>query len=541
MLKIKPAFIPLFLMSFGLATVTTSFGQQGSAHEHGGHQPVSWQGVENIGEVDFKTSCRQGDTQALINAGLGLLHSFEYEFALLNFQSAQEIEPSCAFAYWGEAMTNLKIIFFALNYQSASDIYARMEQFSELENINEKERALVDATRVLITEGDKQADGTDESSSIFYYRNAMQRVHEKWPNDPDIATFYSLAVIGTRFGIEDFSTNLVSGTPVESLITMFPKHPGLLHLTLHSYENRWQSWRSKIAGETYAKYSPGTIHSLHMPSHYYYYRGDWDALIKINENAWSQSKQQQQQLDLDEYMREYHGYSWAIYAWLQQEQYSRAYAGVKDMLESKQSGRRDYYLTHVIADFILQSPKDTPHRQTLIDMPFDVSQVNAENKTGYLFVQAWDAFNKGDKNKAHKMIERIDKDVSVEGQARSVVDEVAIMKAQLNALSDYYGGNTERALASLRKTAQDEENSFIEHGVPLIIKPTHELLGDILLDMERYGEALRYYKLSALFHRGRRLSVQGVLKAAQLTGDDEEIQHATMRLNKLLGTEKHVQ
>ena len=240
-------------------------------------------------------------------------------------------------------------------------------------------------------------------------------------------------------------------------------------------------------------------------------------------------------------MREYHGYSWAIYAWLQQEQYERAYEAIKDMIASAQSGRRDYYLTHVIADYILQSPKNALHRQELIDMPFDISQVNAENKTGYLFVQAWNAFGNGDKNNAHKLIKRIENEVSVSGQARSVVDEVAIMKAQLEALSEYYEGNTELALTLLRKTAQNEENSFIEHGVPLIIKPTHELLGDILLEEKRYGEALRSYKLSAFFYRGRRLSVQGVLKTAQLTGDDEEIQHATMRLERLLGTEKHVQ
>lgn len=497
--------------------------------------PITWTGTEYLGEVNFKTSCNDDNAQELVNVGLRLLHIFEYELALRNFQSAQEVESSCAFAYWGEAMSELRIVHFFMNYESASEIYDRMDRLADLENVSSKERALINATRILLTSGDRSAPGMDQNSSLFHYRNAMKAVYDEWPDDPDIASFYSLSVLGTRNGIEDFSTNLVAGRPVEKLIPTYPKHPGVLHLTLHSYENRWQSWRAQMPAETFAKVSSGSIHSLHMPSHYYYNRGDWDALITINKNAWKKSKEQQVQLDLDDSMREYHGYTWAIYAWLQQRKYEQAYEAIVDIIESAQSRRRDYYLAHVIADFILQSPDGTPHRQDLIDMAFDISQTNAENQTAYLFAQAWHAFESGNNDKAHDMIDRVEKEVSVEGQAQSVVDEVAIMAEQLVALAEYYDGDIETAISHLRKTARREEVSFIEHGIPLIIKPTHELLGDILFDNKRYGEALRHYKLAAFFNRGRRLSVEGVLKSAQLGNDEEEVQHAKMRLQRLLG------
>ena len=510
-------------------------GDQDSTNSHASHMPISWKGTEYLGEVGFKASCKDGNAREVVNAGLRLLHNFEYDLALLNFQSAQEIESSCAFAYWGEAMSELQIVHFFVNYDSASEIYDRMDRLADLDNVNSKERALITATRILLSTGDRNAPGTDKSSSLFHYRNAMKAVYEEWPDDPDIASFYSLSVLGTRNGIEDFSTNLVAGGPVEKLIPTYPKHPGVLHLTLHSYENRWQAWRSKIPGETYDKYSSGSIHSLHMPSHYYYYRGDWDTLITINNNVWQKSIEQQAQLELDDTMREYHGYTWAIYAWLQQRNYEQAYKAIVDIMESAQSSRRDYYLAHVIADFILQSPEDTPHRQELIDMDFDISQTNAENQTAYLFAQAWHAFESGNSSKAHEMIDRIEKEVSIEGQAPSVVDEVAIMTEQLLALAEYHDGDTETAISLLRKTAQREDVSFIEHGIPLIIKPTHELLGDVLFENKRYGEALRHYKLAAFFNRGRRLSVEGVLKSAQLSNDEEEVQHAEMRMQRLLG------
>lgn len=171
-------------------------------------------------------------------------------------------------------------------------------------------------------------------------------------------------------------------------------------------------------------------------------------------------------------------------------------------------------------------------------MPFDISQVNAENQTAYLFVQAWHAFESGNRDKAHELIDRIEKEVSIEGQAPTVVDEVAIMKEQLVALAAYHDGHIETVISLLRQTARREDVSFIEHGIPLIIKPTHELLGDVLFENKRYGEALRHYKLAAFFNRGRRLSVEGALKSARLSNDEEEVQHAEMRLKRLLGTGK---
>jgi tetratricopeptide (TPR) repeat protein/protein tyrosine phosphatase (PTP) superfamily phosphohydrolase (DUF442 family) len=515
-----------------IATTQTFAGGQGSSSSQASHSPITWKGTDSLGEVDFETSCIDDNAQELVNAGLLLLHNFEYELALLNFQSAQAVETSCAFAYWGEAMSELRILHFFVNYESASDIYNRMDRAADLEKVNSKERALIDATRVLLTSGDRSAPGNYESSSLFHFRNAMRKVYEEWPGDPDIASFYSMSVLGTRVGTEDFSTNLVAGRPVEKLIPAYPKHPGVLHMTLHSYENRWQSWRSRTPGETYGKISSGSIHGLHMPSHYYYYRGDWDTLIAINQNVWESSIEQQVQLGFDDVMREYHGYT---YAWLQQRHFEQAFEAIVDIIESAQSSRRDYYLAHVIADFIIQSPDDTPHRQDLIDMDFDISQTNAENQTAYLFAKAWHAFESGDRDKAHEMIDRVEKEVSIEGQPQSVIDEVEIMRAQLIALAEHHAGNTDTAVSLLRETARREDVSFIEHGIPLVIKPTHELLGDILLESRRYGEALRHYKLAAFFNRGRRLSVEGILKSAQLSNDAEEAQHAEMRLQRLLG------
>ena len=504
-----------------------------SAARH--NKPLSWQGPENLGEVSFESSCKVSGAIDLVNNGLKLLHSFEYEFSRENFRRAQELEPNCAIAYWGEAMSDLMIVHFIMNYDAAENAYARMDSQSSLADVNSKERALIDATRALLTMGDRTVSGIDSESSLQYFRSAMTEAYDSSPDDPDIASLYSLAVLGTRFGVNDYSANLVAGQALERLVPSFPRHPGVLHLILHSYENRWQSWRSRIPAETYDVYTSGTIHSLHMPSHYYYYRGDWNEIVRINQHSWAQALHQQEVLGLGDFMREYHGRTWAIYAWLQMGDFDAAYTAIEEMLDSDQSGTRDYYLSHAIADYILQTPPETPHRQELLDLALDVSAVNAENQTAYLFVHAWEAFRTGDPEKANKIIAQVERSVSLDGQAHTVIDEVEVMKAQLKDLSLYYGGELERALAGLRETARKEDVSYVEHGIPLIIKPTHEILGDLLMEMNRYGEAMRYYRLTSLNHRGRRWAAEGVANAAKAIGDAEELEHARMRLATIRG------
>ena len=50
-----------------------------SAARH--NKPLSWQGPENLGEVSFESSCKVSGAIDLVNNGLKLLHSFEYEFS----------------------------------------------------------------------------------------------------------------------------------------------------------------------------------------------------------------------------------------------------------------------------------------------------------------------------------------------------------------------------------------------------------------------------------------------------------------------------
>ena len=60
--------------------------------------------AERLGLVSFPTSCA-ARSQAAIERGVALLHSFGYVEAQMQFAAIAKSDPACAMAHWGIAMT----------------------------------------------------------------------------------------------------------------------------------------------------------------------------------------------------------------------------------------------------------------------------------------------------------------------------------------------------------------------------------------------------------------------------------------------------
>ena len=60
---------------------------------------------EKLGKVSFPISLHPGRSREQFNRGVALLHSFAYTAAQKAFQRVSEVDPQCAMAHWGMAMT----------------------------------------------------------------------------------------------------------------------------------------------------------------------------------------------------------------------------------------------------------------------------------------------------------------------------------------------------------------------------------------------------------------------------------------------------
>jgi hypothetical protein len=140
-----------------------------------------------LGRVDFPVT--GGETaRRHFQRGLLALHSFWYEEARDEFRAATRAQPSFAMGYWGEALTFYHPVW------GEEDVAAERRALDAAPahpEVTERERAYLAAARALVGDGDFAAHGER-------YKEAMRAVHERWPDDDEAATLYSVALIGTE-------------------------------------------------------------------------------------------------------------------------------------------------------------------------------------------------------------------------------------------------------------------------------------------------------------------------------------------------------
>ena len=63
--------------------------------------------MPGMGKVHFPVTTKKPEVQAFIDQGVAQLHSFYYFESERSFRQAAKIDPDCAMAYWGMAMSNI--------------------------------------------------------------------------------------------------------------------------------------------------------------------------------------------------------------------------------------------------------------------------------------------------------------------------------------------------------------------------------------------------------------------------------------------------
>ncbi len=251
--------------------------------------------------------------------GLKLLHSFEFDDAGEKFRKAQEIDPDFAMAYWGEAMTENHPLWREQEFDKANEILNKLGETKEERRSKFKtefEKDLFDAVSILYGAGDKKA--RDQAYSDF-----MGELHDKYPDNHEVAAFYGLSVLGAVKGGRDLNQYGKGAKIVQSVIAENPNHPGALHYLIHSYDDPDNAPKALEAANSYAKIAPEAKHALHMPSHIYVALGMWDEVISSNVAAFAASEKRKAKKELGNDALDYHSLKWLMYGYLQKKEFAK--------------------------------------------------------------------------------------------------------------------------------------------------------------------------------------------------------------------------
>jgi hypothetical protein len=480
-----------------------------------------------VGEVSFANSGSPAAQEPFLR-GLALLHNFEYPSAAEQFRKAQTIDPDFAMAFWGEAMTYNHPIWMMQDLAAARAVLGRLDATREARLAKAKTERERDYLRTLeVLYGDGTKDERD-----FHYSDAMAALHQRYPDDVDATAFYALSLLGTAHHGRDFATYMRSAALLEEVFPTHPRHPGVLHYLIHSYDDPIHAPLGLRAARLYGSVAPNAGHALHMTSHIFVAVGQWDDVIAANEQA--MRVVDRHRADQRKPPRTCGHYAdWLHYGYLQERRLAdakRQLDACRQMAVREAAGgsavEGDDSLVSSFAEMRLFQGIETGQWETdPLALPegrfLDARFILAYGET----LAAASSDRPALRAAAARLRERqreLLAEIAKEKQNVTVDRSYAeVVVQQIDALERLKEGKTDEGLAALRKVAERESALPMEFGPPAIQKPSSELLGDELIALGRNAEAEQAYQSALARAPGRTLSLQGLLRAQQALGKTE--------------------
>jgi tetratricopeptide (TPR) repeat protein len=154
-------------------------------------------------------------------------------------------------------------------------------------NATEAERGLIAAVASRYSSDPK----ADRAQLDRAYSTAMKELHERFPDDTDIAVLYAESLMDlkpwqlwTHDGKpQEGTTEIVS--ILESVLARDPNHPGANHYYIHAIEASPNADKGMPSAERLKTLVPGAGHLVHMPAHIFIRTGDYRGAIDANANA----------------------------------------------------------------------------------------------------------------------------------------------------------------------------------------------------------------------------------------------------------------
>ena len=475
----------------------------------------------NLGRVDFPTSGSPA-AQAHFLRGLAALHSFWYAEAFDAFRESTKVDPDFMMGYWGEAMTYNHPLWSEQDLDAARQVITKIKDTPKL---TDRERAYLNAVKLLYGDGDKHARD-------LAYSAAMEKIYRAYPDDLDAAAFYSLSLLGLmRPGEKGYRLQAQAGAIALAVYEKNPNHPGAAHYIIHAFDDPDHAILALPAARRYAGIAPEAPHARHMSSHIFLQLGMWPEAVASNESAWESSDNWMKRKNLTVSVRDYHSLHWLLYAYLQQGRYNKAEGLLKLMKQVMSEStydnklRPDYYennYANMAAAFIVETerwdlanelfppgtPVSPPSQMSSSDshaghgaapVTSDTVRYSSASRTLPAFIRSFSAAVRGSND--------------VESGLAGIRElEVAAVRAATN--KDYA-----KAMELMKQATVMEEQSGAPSGPPSLIKPTHELFGEILLKAGKPADAIEMFRTALLRQPNRARSLLGLARAAAQSGD----------------------
>ena len=493
--------------------------------------PASAQ-LDNVGNLSFPTS-GSPKAQHHFLRGVAILHSFGWKQAIAEFKQAQQIQPDFAMAYWGETLCYNHPLMTEQDNKNPRAILARLgatpaERIAKAPTVREK--GFMQAVEALWGEGEWRDRRVE-------YMKVMERLYQQFPEDDEVKTFYALSLLSGARALEDstFRYEMKSGALALDVFKRNPKHPGAVHYAIHAFDDPVHAPLGLEPARVYAEIVPAVSHAVHMPTHIFIQHGMWNEVAHQNVRAFNVAKELWQPGDVPGDMS--HSGDWGQYGFLQLGDYAGARQR-NQALEEMHATTKHQRAASVVA---------LAHARYIVEtQEWKVQPVGEDASNDTVLANGMSAVHLGDLAVAEQMQKRLAAKAGARGApaatggahadhgaaptaaaaaAATVAAEAAksprVMELELSALIALKKGDKDRAVADLREAVAIEESMRPPNGAADPIKPSHELLGEVLLETGKPADAAAMFDACLLRMPNRARSLMGAAKAHAAAGHRE--------------------
>jgi tetratricopeptide (TPR) repeat protein len=476
-----------------------------------------------LGTVHFPISCSE-QAQVEFNRAVALLHHMTYPQARESFARVATMDPGCAMAHWGIAMTLFQPLW--PTRPRPEDLQRGWEEAQKakaLQPPTERERLFVAAAEAFFLE----PASADYWLRIRRWEQSMEKVYVAFPEDPEAAVFYALALLATA--PSDTISRAHSDRAAEILLHVYernPDHPGAMHYLVHANDVPGRERESLEIVKKYETVAPRNPHALHMPTHIYTRLGDWDGVIRGNLRAAAAALEypagDHGEFVWDEFP---HAIEYLIYAYLQKGEDDRAAAELERLRATaglEPSFKTAFHLASTQSRYALER-RAWDEASRLV--PRQPATLNWDRFTWpeaiVRFARGLGAAHLGKADEAKAAGERLEELETVTRKAGEnlFARNIRMLRLELNAWRAHVEGQEESSVALMREAAELEASTPKPAVTPGPTLPAYELLGDLLLEQKQPAAALVAYKRSLELYPRRFNSLLGAARAARASDD----------------------
>jgi hypothetical protein len=476
----------------------------------------------HLGKVDFPTSC-SAQVQPILEKGLALLHSFQYEEAQQTFAEVQSRDAKCAMAHWGAAMAFYHQLWDFPNEAKLKEGRKEIERARKLHPTTPKEKGFLTAAAAFYQKNPKL---THENRTNAY-SDAMKKLHAQMPGDVEVGSFYALTLVALADQDVDSLNNQKKAIAIlDPLFQKYPDHPGVAHYLIHAADRPELAQQGLAAARRYAAIAPDSPHALHMPSHIFVRLGYWQDSINSNIASEASARRLAEEHKAEAHYQT-HAMDFLNYSYLQsgQEAKAREVIARADQVVGASHERKADYRTYLASRTALEL------HQWKEAAAFQEPAVSVDKLDAVRWAKAIGAARSGDIAVSESAVKGLQESVAArEAQAQkegyAARKEKATDLREAEAWLAYAKGSTDAALDELRAAVAYQERN----GGESVVMPAREMLADMLLEVKRPAEALAEYQ-TVLNHTPNRFDgLLGGARAAQAAGNASLAQTLYARL-----------